>query len=61
MLNFYHNWGEQYCQRYGYAIQYQDKRIFVLNVGNANSKIFGERIYTYDAVMIYCYNGEIFE
>lgn len=58
MLNFYHNWGEQYCQRYGYAIQYQDKRIFVLNVGNANSKIFGERIHTYDAVMIYCYNGE---
>lgn len=58
MLDFYHTWGEQYCKRYGYEIKYKKKKIFVLNVGNANSKIFGDRINEYDAVMIYCYDGE---
>jgi oligoribonuclease NrnB/cAMP/cGMP phosphodiesterase (DHH superfamily) len=57
MLKFYHNWGKQYCERYGYPIQYKKNDFFVLNVGNANSKIFGDIINDYDAVIIYCNNG----
>lgn len=61
MLDFYHNWGEQYCQRFGYEVKFQKHNFFVLNVGNANSKIFGDRINKYDAVIIYCNNGEKFK
>lgn len=58
MLQFYHQWGDQYCKRFGYETRYKGNNFFVLNVGNANSKIFGDRINNYDAVIIYCNDGE---
>lgn len=57
MQQFYHSWGNIYCERFGYEIQYKKNNFYVLNVGNANSKIFGDRIKDYDAVIIYCNNG----
>lgn len=57
MVQFFHNWGDIYCKNYGYEVQYLKYNFFVLNVGNANSKIFGNRINDYDAVIIYCNNG----
>lgn len=57
MMQFFHNWGRQYCERFGYEVQYKTNSFFVLNVGNANSKIFGDLIKNYDAVIIYCNDG----
>ena len=57
MMQFFHNWGRQYCERFGYEVQYKTNSFFVLNVGNANSKIFGDLIKDYDAVIIYCNDG----
>ncbi len=57
MMQFFHNWGKIYCERYGYEVKYKTNDFFVLNVGNANSKIFGDLINNYDAVIIYCNNG----
>lgn len=57
MQQFFHNWGQKYCERYGYEVQFKANNFFVLNVGNANSKIFGDIINDYDAVIIYCNDG----
>lgn len=57
MMKFFHNWGKIYCERYGYEAKYLTNDFFVLNVGNANSKIFGDIINNYDAVIIYCNDG----
>lgn len=57
MMQFFHSWGKIYCKRYGYEVKYLKNNFFVLNVGNANSKIFGDLINDYDAVIIYCNDG----
>lgn len=57
MVQFFHQWGKQYCEKFGYEVKYLNYDFFVLNVGNANSKIFGNLIYRYDAVIIYCNDG----
>lgn len=61
MMQFYHNWGQIYCERYGYEVKYKTNNFFVLNIGNANSKVFGDLINKYDAVITYCNNGEIYK
>lgn len=60
MMQYFHNWGQRYCKRFGYKVKYEENTFFVLNVGNANSKIFGDIIYEYDAVIIYCFDGKVY-
>ena len=57
MVQFFHQWSNIYCKRYGYPVKYKTNDFFVLNIGNANSKVFGDIIDDYDAVITYCNNG----
>lgn len=57
-------WSNQFMNTYGFETHLEDldgnlKLIFVANLGNANSKFFGNRIDEYDAVVTQCFNGEI--
>lgn len=51
-------WAETFMERYGYEVSYEGHKFFVANLGNGNSKYFGDKIKDYDAVIPYCYNGE---
>ena len=51
-------WAETFMNRYGYEVSYEGHKFFVANLGNGNSKYFGDKIKDYDAVIPYCYNGE---
>lgn len=51
-------WAETFMKRYGYEVSYEGHKFFVANLGNGNSKYFGDKIKDYDAVIPYCYNGE---
>lgn len=53
------NWARTFMERYGYEVTYENKSFFVANLGNGNSKYFGDRIKDYDAVITYCYNGDL--
>lgn len=53
------SWGNLFMERYGYEVNYKKNRFFVANLGNGNSKYFGDRIKDYDAVIAYCFNGEL--
>lgn len=53
------SWAETFMERYGYEVSYNGNSFFVANLGNGNSKYFGERIKDYDAVIAYCYNGDL--
>lgn len=50
-------WAETFMNRYGYEVEYENHKFFVANLGNGNSKYFGDRIKNYDAVIPYCFNG----
>lgn len=52
-------WAETYMERYGYEVEFEGHKFFVANLGNANSKYFGNKIKDYDAVIPYCYNGDV--
>ena len=45
MMKYAHSWNEQYIKRFGYEVQYEDKTFFVANMGCANSKVFGDKMY----------------
>ncbi len=60
MMQYFRGWNEQYIKRFGYEVQYEDKTFFVANIGCANSKVFGDKISDYDAVIIYCYDGNLY-
>lgn len=53
------SWAETFMQRYGYEVELEGNKFFVANLGNGNSKYFGDRIKDYDAVITYCYNGSL--
>jgi oligoribonuclease NrnB/cAMP/cGMP phosphodiesterase (DHH superfamily) len=54
-------WAKEFMDKYGFDsnIHYKDTVIslFVANLGNANSKYFGDKIDAYDAVCSYCFDG----
>lgn len=52
-------WSNKYMEKNGYEVEYEGHKFFVANVGCANSKFFGDRIKNYDAVIPYCFNGNI--
>ena len=56
-------WSSGFMKRYGFETIIEDldgyfRKIFVANLGNANSKFFGSLIDDYDAVVTMCFNGE---
>ena len=57
-------WSSGFMKRYGFETAIEDlngrlRPIFVANLGNANSKFFGDLINRYDAVVTMCYNGDL--
>lgn len=60
MDDFKLSWAETFRNRYGFCIKLDGHSVFCLNLGNANSTYFGDLIDKYDAVMTFCYNGELF-
>lgn len=52
-------WAETFMNRYGYETEFEGHKFFVANLGNGNSKYFGDKIKDYDAVIPYCYNGDL--
>ena len=59
MLEQMNSWAETFMSRYGYEVEFEGHKFFVANLGNANSKYFGDKIKDYDAVIPYCYNGDL--
>lgn len=53
------SWAEIFMKRYGYEVEFESHKFFVANLGNGNSKYFGDRINKYDAVITYCFNGNL--
>lgn len=52
-------WAEIYMKKFGYEVEFEGNKFFVANLGLGNSKYFAERIKQYDAVISYCYNGNL--
>lgn len=63
-IDYRNQWSETFMKRYGYeteiTVNGRTYKGFVANLGNANSKFFGDRIDKYDFVSTFCYNGELF-
>lgn len=59
MLEQMNSWAETFMSRYGYEVEFEGHKFYVANLGNANSKYFGDKIKDYDAVIPYCYNGDL--
>ncbi len=63
-IDYRNQWSEIFMKRYGYeteiTINGRTYKGFVANLGNANSKFFGDKIDKYDFVSSFCYNGELF-
>lgn len=61
-LEYRAQWSEQFMKKYGFErdVEFKGQKIkcFVANIGNSNSKFFGDRIKDYDMLVTYCYNGE---
>ena len=53
------SWADTFMKRYGYEVEFEGNKFFVANLGQGNSKYFGERIKQYDAVIAYCFNGRL--
>lgn len=56
-------WSVGFMKRYGFETILEDtggnfRKVFVANLGNANSKFFGDLINDYDAVITMCFNGD---
>lgn len=56
-------WSSGFMKRYGFETVIEDlngrlRPIYVANLGNANSKFFGDLINQYDAVVTMCFDGE---
>lgn len=63
-IEYRNQWSETFMKRYGYeteiTVNGRTYKGFVANLGNANSKFFGDKIDKYDFVSSFCYNGELF-
>lgn len=62
-IEYRNQWSDQFMKRYAFetVLEYIDgsyKHILVANLGNANSKFFGNRISCYDAVVTQCFDGD---
>lgn len=56
-------WSVGFMKKYGFETILEDtggnfRKVFVANLGNANSKFFGDLINEYDAVITMCFNGD---
>lgn len=60
MIDYRDGWSMKLRERYGFVIELEGYKVYCLNLGNANSEFFGELIDEYDAVMTFCFNGELF-
>lgn len=60
MTRFRDSWAKQFRNRYGFEINLEGHLIYCLNLGNANSEYFGDLLDKYEAVMTFCFNGELF-
>lgn len=60
-IEYRSKWAEGFMNKYGYertlTFRGQEIKCFVANLGNANSKFFGDRIDKYDMLVTYCCNG----
>lgn len=63
-IEYRNQWSEIFMKRYGYeseiTVNGRTYKGFVANLGNANSKFFGNLIDKYDFVSTFCYNGKLF-
>src|SRR5699024_3525054 len=61
-IDYRNHWSSQLRERYGYDTNIigpdnKSYSMYLLNLGNANSEYFGDKINEYDIVTTFCFNG----
>ena len=62
-IDYRNHWSSQFRDRYGFSSDLlgpngEHYNIYCMNIGNANSEFFGNKIDEYDAVVSMCFNGK---